>query len=132
MIAGLIFLFAGLVLIALGVILPRIALRIHEAIGVVPASLQEMASSLVPGLGVGLALRARLPFFARIALGLGGLLLAFGVFAFMLRPTPLWLNLLAYGMLLALVVAVIALALLVKRFAPMLKELRQFTQIGGK
>lgn len=128
MIAGLILLFVGLMFIAIGVILPRVALRLHEAIQTIPTAMQDMASSLVPGLETGLRLRAMLPRLARIALGLGGLFLAFSIFAFTTQTTPLWLTVFSYIMLLVLVVLAVGLFLLIKRFAPMLRELTQFTK----
>jgi hypothetical protein len=128
MIAGFILFVVGLVLLGVGVILPRIALRLHEAIQTIPLAMQDMASSLVPGLSVGLRLRAIMPMIARLSLGVGGAFLAFSIYAFVSRPTPLWLSLFAYLMLAVLVVLGVALFLALKRFAPTIRELSQFTR----
>jgi hypothetical protein len=128
MIAGLILCIVGLVLLAAGMVLPRIALRLHNAIQTIPLAMQDMASSLVPGLSVGLRLRAMMPKIARLCLGVGGFFIAFGLYAFIARPVPLWLLLFAYLMLLVLVVLIVALFLVLKRFAPTLRELAQFTK----
>ncbi len=128
MIAGFILLAVGLALIAVGVILPRIAVRLHEAIQTIPLAMQDMASSLVPGLSTGLRLHAWMPKIARLSLGIGAFFIAFGLYAFLTRPVPLWLTLFAYLMLLVLAGVVVALVLLLKRFAPTLRELAQFTK----
>lgn len=127
MIAGIILLLMGFAMIGAGIALPRLALRLNAAIGTVPTALQGMAS-LVPGLSVGLTLLAWLPRIARICLGVGGLFLAFSVYAFTAHPTPFWLTAFAYLMILALAVLAVGIMLLLKRYGPTLRELSQFTK----
>jgi hypothetical protein len=127
MIAGIILLLVGLVMIGVGIALPRLALKLHAAIGTVPTALQGMAS-MVPGLGIGLTLLAWLPRIARISLGVGGLFMAFSIYAFTVRPTPFWITAFAYLMILALCALGVGLMLILKRYAPMLRDLSQFTK----
>ncbi|MCS6777657.1 MAG: hypothetical protein RMJ43_06880 [Chloroherpetonaceae bacterium] len=127
MIAGMILLLNSLALIGVGVALPRFALQLHRAISSLPEPLRNMAS-MVPGLATGLLLRTLLPRIARLCLGVGGVLAAFGVLALTTRPIPVWLEAFAYGIAAFTVLLVVFALLALRRLAPSLRELRQFLQ----
>jgi hypothetical protein len=118
MLTGLALLLAGIALLALSMVLPRLHRQIMHSF---TAEMQALMTAFSPEMGRLLALPRLLLPAGRICAGISGALLLLAAYAFLTPRVPLWLQGIAWAAFLGVVALGVLLGVAARRFLPVVQ-----------